>query len=164
MPGLSELSPVGTYQGLIYNGFDVLSAGVDGQNAVAPESGVNVAANGNINDLTSSPSINASSSISSFDLTYLYFGCVLDTEETLASAPQDCTISFTAFKAGSQAAYQTLDYSFTPSALLDAPMVQAVFPSNWTYLSLVEIAVVESTSTALLTGLLVDNVEHCNHA
>lgn len=77
--------------------------------------------------------------------------------------PEDCTVSFTAFKKGQKNAYKTLDFSFAPSNIVLSTMTEAVFPSDWNLLETVEIAIVASTSTAVTTGLLIDNVKHCNN-
>lgn len=160
LPALSQVNPVGVYKGLKYNSLNVLQAGT----AVKAQSGANVAANsitGTI--LTGGPSISAST-VKSFDLQNLYFGCAANTLQSAASVPQQCTIAFTAFKAGSSVAYDTINAQFNPDNAVSSKMTQVKFPSSWTKLGNVEISVVQATTTELLNALLIDNVSYKSYS
>ena len=155
VPGASELTPVGTYDGLKYNSWTVLSAGVAGDvvAGVKPQSGHQTA----ITSLTDSvlngaPAFIPASGYKTLSLKSLYFGCVANTATSLLGVPEQCTVSFTAYKPGSTKAYQTINQQFDPSNAVLSKMAKATFPSSWQKMGKIEIAVVQSTTGASLTG------------
>lgn len=184
VPAISELSPVGTYSkpqpdpqepprsptlltpklvGLVYNSFNVLQQGVLGiiTTGIKPQSGLNVAANG-ITDsvLRGGPAISPAKGYKSFDLQSLYFACVVNSVESAAGVPQQCTIAFTAYKPGSSKPFETINKQFNPTNPLLSKMVKAEFPRSWTKLARVDVATVQATTTSTLSGLLIDNVSY----
>lgn len=165
VPALPEVDPVGTYKGLQWNAFNVLEQTLGKAAAVEPQSGLNVASNGFTDDLDSSPSIQIISSYSTFDLQSLYFGCVIDSLESVAGVAEDCTITLTAYKKSAPTTpFATAALGFTPSnPLLANPMVHYTLPSSWSGLDKVDFAVVASTTPGTLTALLVDSVSYVLH-
>ncbi|KAK5105793.1 hypothetical protein LTR62_002155 [Meristemomyces frigidus] len=166
LPGAPELTPVPNgYDGLTWNSLDVLQAGVAGiATGLTPQSGNQVAANGVTDQLTKGGVYIAADTVKSFDLSYLYFGCVVNTVESVASVPVACTVAFTAFQVGNSEAVATVNMQFNPTNAVVSKMTKADFSGQWfsdfSNLERVEIAVVESASTATLTGLLIDNVAY----
>jgi hypothetical protein len=164
VPAVPELNPVGVYKGLNYVAFDVLVQGVDGilLTGVEPHSGDQVAANSITGDLTSSsgPAFIPASGYTELDLESLWFGCVVDSVASVTGVPEECTIAFTAYKCGSEVAYQTINQQYNPENLLKAPMTQAVFPSSWTGMGKIEIAIVQGELTSTLSALLIDDVKY----
>lgn len=160
LPAVSELNPVGIYNGLNYQGFDVLQAGLLGINAVTAESGINVAANSIVGDILQGSPAFIAATVSTFDLQSLYFGCVVNTLESAVSVPEECTIAFTAFKKGSSTPYETVNQQFNPSNPLISGMTEVTFPSSWKGLERVEISIVQALLTSTLSALLIDNVAY----
>lgn len=160
LPGVSELNPVGNYRGLKWQGFDVLQAGVAGINAVLPQSGINVAANSIVSDTLQGGISLTPLTAKSFDFQSLYFGCVVNTVETAASAPEQCTVAFTAYKDGKSIAHTTINEPFTPTNPLISKMAKATFPSSFSGLDRLDIAVVQSITPGTLTALEIDNVSY----
>jgi hypothetical protein len=164
LPGVSELNPVGNYKGLNWKSLDVLQAGVAGINAVLPQSGINVAANGVTNTLSSGGISITAQSVKSFDLQYAYFGCVVNTAETLASIPQACTVAFSGYKKGQSKVFKTVNQQFDPTNAVISRMAKANFGSAFAGLDRVDVAVVGGVTPSTLTGLLIDNVQYKTYA
>lgn len=163
--GVSELNPVGNYKGLNWRALDVLQAGIGGINAVRPQSGINVAANGITSTILQGGGISITAqSVKSFDLQYAYFGCVVNTVETAASVPQACTVAFSGYKKGSSKVFKTVNQSFSPTNPLISKMTKATFDSAFAGLDRVDVAVVGGVTPATLTGLLIDNVKYTTYA
>ncbi|KAM0718843.1 hypothetical protein Q7P37_005915 [Cladosporium fusiforme] len=160
VPGVSELNPVGNYKSLNWRGLDVLQAGVLGINAVRPQSGINVAANGVTSTLLQGGISITAQSVKSFDLQYAYFGCVVNTVETAASVPQACTVAFSGYKKGQSKVFKTVNQQFNPTNLLISKMTKATFDSAFAGLDRVDVAVVGGVTPSTLTGLLIDNVQY----
>ncbi|KAF7196701.1 hypothetical protein HII31_02071 [Pseudocercospora fuligena] len=164
LPGAAELTPVpNPYKGLNFKSWDVLQAGVAGQvpAGVLPQSGTQTAVTGVTNSvLTGGPAFIPSGGYKTLDLQSLYFGCVANTVTSVAGVPQQCTIAFTAYLPGSTVAYQTINQQFDPTNAVRSNMVKATFPSTWIKMGRIDIAVVQSTTTSTLTGLLIDNVAY----
>jgi hypothetical protein len=158
--GLSEVNPVGNYKGLNWKALDVLQAGVLGINAVLPQSGINVAANGFTNTLLEGGISITAQSVKSFDLHYAYFGCVVNTVETAASVPQACTVAFSAYKKGQSEVFRTVNQQFDPTNPLLSKMTKATFDFAFADLDRVDVAVVGGLTPGTLTGLLIDNVQY----
>lgn len=150
-------------EGLKYTSFNVLQQGVAGviTTGVTPQSGRNVASNG-ITDsvLNGAPSIAPAKGYKSFDLQSLYLACVVNSVESAAGVPQQCTIAFTAYKYGSKSAFQTVNQQFNPTNAVLSKMTKATFPTSWYNLARVDVAVVQSTTSSTLSGLLIDNVAY----
>lgn len=149
--------------GLTYKSFNVLQQGVAGiiTTGVQPQSGLQVAANG-ITDsvLRGGPAFLPAKGTKSFDLESLYLACVVNSVESAAGVPQQCTIAFTAYKAGSSKPFQTVNKQFNPTNPVLSKMSRADFPSSWSGLQRVDIATVQATTTSTLSGLLIDNVAY----
>ncbi|RDW85013.1 hypothetical protein BP6252_02603 [Coleophoma cylindrospora] len=156
VPALPELTNVGFYDYLNYQGFDVLQAGV---NAVWPQSGVKVAANAITGSLLHGPPAFIAPS-GSFSLASLYFGCVIDTVEAVVGFPESCTIAFEAFKQGKSTPLGTVTKQFNPTGLANNAMAVVEFPDSWTGLASVQISIVGAPSTTALAVLLIDNVAY----
>ena len=157
-------SPFPHPEGLKYKSFNVLQQGVAGviTTGIRPRSGLNVAANG-ITDsvLRGGPALLANAPTKSFDLQSLYLACVVNSVESVAGVPQQCTIAFTAYKKGSAGKpFQTVNKQFNPTNKVLSDMRRADFPSSWTGLEKVEVAVVQATSTEPLNALLIDDVKY----
>ncbi|KAK5130092.1 hypothetical protein LTR08_002480 [Meristemomyces frigidus] len=164
-PLLSELSPVGTYKGLNWAALDVLQAGVAGiEEGVQPQSGANVAVNGVTDTLLNGALSITAKTVKSFDLESAYFGCAINTLETVASVPQQCTVAFTAYKFGVASPFHTVNQSFSPSDLLNSEMTQAIFDYNYEGVDRVDVAVVGGVTPGTLVGLLIDNVQYTTYA
>ncbi len=95
-----------------------------------------------------------------FSLSSLYFGCVINSLESAAGVPQQCTIAVTAYLPGSTVVYQTINQQFNPASPLLSKMAKATFSSSWQKMGKISIAVVQSTTTSTLTGLLIDNLQY----
>ena len=160
LPGVSQLNPVGNYKGLNWKALDVLQAGVLGINAVLPQSGINVAANGVTNTLLEGGISITAQSVKSFDLQYAYFGCVVNTVETAASVPQACTVAFSGYKKGQSEVFRTVNQQFDPTNPLLSKMTKATFDSAFAGVDRVDVAVVGGVTPSTLTGLLIDNVQY----
>lgn len=164
VPAISQINPVGNYKGLNYRSFNVLQPGVLGVVQVAgikPQSSPNVAANsitGTV--LTGSPALIVNSQYTSFDLQSLYLACVVNSASSVAGVPQQCTIAFTAYKAGSKTAFQTINKQFDPTNAVLSNMVKTTFPSSWNKLQRVEVAAVQATSTEPLNAVFIDSVSY----
>ena len=163
LPGVSQLSPVGDYDGLAFNSLDVLQAGVGGTGLVGlePESGDQVAVNGLAKEVTTgTPSLVPVGSYKTFTLESLYFGCSVNEVTSVAGVPTSCTIAITAYLPGSTVAYQTINEQFTPQSTLKSNLTQAILPKSWQKMGKVDIAVVASATTEATTALVIDNVAY----
>ncbi|KAI9706120.1 MAG: hypothetical protein M1836_005526 [Candelina mexicana] len=164
---IATLQQVNTYKLLNYSAFNFLNAGVEGAvvTGVVPQSPPICIATGiNENVIAGTAQITRNyvgSKVQYFDLVSFYFGCVVNTVETVAGAPEMCTISVTGFRPGSPSkAVDTIDFTFSPKASVSASMIQAVLPSTFSGLERVEFAIVEATGTSTTSAMLVDNVKY----
>lgn len=170
VPAVSVLSPIGSYEGLDYNSLNLLQAGVPVVNVLPtgllPQSGSQGAANGIITGLTQGgPSLTISGTTISFDLIYLYFGCLINSVSTITGVPEQCTLAFTAYKKGkSSTPFQTVNFQFNPTNPLRSKMTKAEFPKSWTGLDRVDIALVQATTTSAASGFLLDNVAYTTYS
>ncbi|KAI9719760.1 MAG: hypothetical protein M1812_003248 [Candelaria pacifica] len=167
IPAAGELQQVGVYKGLSYPAFNFLTPGVNGVaiTGVVPQSSPNTIATGVNENLVFGTTAQITrnytgSKVKYFDLEYFYFGCVVNTAETVASAPEMCTVSVTGFLPGSNTAIDTIDFNYSPGLKVMAPMIQANLPPTFSLLERVEIVVVEGLSTSTTTGLLLDNAKY----
>lgn len=162
-PANPLLSPVGKYKGLNYRSFDVSGLGLAGTQTLGfkPQSGQNVAGAGLLTQgTTGSTALIPASPYKSFDLKSLYFACAVNSIESAVFVPEQCTVAFTAYKPGSNVAYQTINQQFNPTNPTLSKMRKATFPSTWQKMGKIEIAVVQAASTPTLTGLGIDNVAY----
>ena len=112
---------------------------------------------------TSSPAprpLSPAKPYNTLDLQSLYFACVVNSVESAAGVPQQCTIAFTAYKKGSQSPFQTINKQFNPTNAVLSKMAKATFPRSWEGVERVDIAIVQSTTGASLSGLLIDDVAY----
>lgn len=80
--------------------------------------------------------------------------------ESAAGVPQQCTLAITAYRPGSNVAYQTVNEQFNPTNTVLSTMSKVTFPSSWQKIGRVDFAIVQSTLTSQLTGLLIDNIDY----
>lgn len=157
------LQDVGPYDGLDYEGLDLITLGIDGAivAGLIPFSAPRVAAYSIVSGLTSgTPTITADydgSAFKTFDFEQFYFGCVLASQETLASTPMACTVQVTGYDAdGLQIAGQTFD--FEPTGVLTSEMQKAVLSEEFKGLTTVEYA-----TTTELAATLIDSLSYVLH-
>ncbi|THW03546.1 hypothetical protein D6D02_03167 [Aureobasidium pullulans] len=146
IPAVSEINPVGSYKGLKYNSLDILQTGV------AAASITNYLATGGVSI--------AADTVKYFDLQSLYFLCAVDTVSSAVGVPEECSVAFTAYKKGSDVAYDTFNAQFNPDTALSSKMHKVEFPVSWFGLEKVDIAVVSAATTETLTALLIDTVSY----
>lgn len=156
-----SLQPIGTYQDLVWDRFNVINIG-NALTGVAAQSKPNVAVQYIIsgssvsNTATLKP---ASSKTAYFSLQSFYFGCVPSSQETAAGAAIPCTLTLTGKRKGKVVVTQ--DISFTPAGLtglLVSPMKKQEFAGAWT-----NVDEVDFQQTGLLgaaTSVLYDNVKY----
>jgi hypothetical protein len=160
-PGVTVMNPVSNYKGLNWKALDVIQAGVAGiTTGVTPQSGNNVAANGVVETLLAGGISITAQSVKSFDLQYAYFGCVVNTLETVASAPQPCTVAFSGYKKGSSEVFKTVNQQFNPTNAVVSKMSKATFDSAFAGLDRVDVAIVGGLLPNAVTVLLIDNVSY----
>jgi len=97
-----------------------------------------------------------------FNFKYLYFGCVLDSQETATSSPLGCTLITTGFRKGKQVASQSA--SFKASGLT-TDMLRVDFKAGNPGFSNVDAVsfAVSSAGTSALTAVLIDNIGYDVH-
>jgi hypothetical protein len=78
----------------------------------------------------------------------------------VAGVPQQCTVAFTSYYPGSSKPYQTINAQFNPTNAVLSKMTKVSFPSSWNKMGKVSVAIVQSTTSSSLTGLLIDNVSY----
>jgi hypothetical protein len=78
----------------------------------------------------------------------------------VAGVPQQCTVAFTSYYPGSSKPYQTINAQFNPTNAVLSKMTKVSFPSSWKKMGKVSVAIVQSTTSSSLTGLLIDNVSY----
>lgn len=96
-----------------------------------------------------------------FALESFYFGCVLSTEESLASAPTSCTITVTGSRSGKTVAGPET-FTFTPDNAVLADLEKVSFNGGWEAVDQVTI-----TNTGLLAtaqGVIFDNVNYITYS
>ncbi|KAI5360203.1 hypothetical protein Slin14017_G097640 [Septoria linicola] len=188
LPGAPQLSAVGTYNSLLYNGWVVARPGIPFLDALCfgntfclgtlgsglrPQSGRQVAATGivetltQIGEITMKPfgTIAAGNDIGSFNLNSFYFGCIANTGQSLVIPAIGCTITVTGFyTTGLQAPAQR--YTFTPTTRPQAPLALATLPLSYSAslvgLENVTIGIAEADLTPGLAVLDIDNLVHVN--
>lgn len=155
-----SLQPIGTYQDLVWDRFNVINVG-NALTGVAAQSKPNVAVqyilSGGLGDTaTLKP---ASSKTAYFSLQSFYFGCVPSSQETAAGAAIACTLTLTGKRKGKVVVTQNI--SFAPAGLtglLVSPMKKQEFAGAWS-----NVDEVDFQQTGLLgaaTSVLYDNVKY----
>jgi hypothetical protein len=155
-----SLQPIGTYQDLIWDRFNVINVG-NALTGVAPQSKPNVALQYILSgDLGTVATLKpASSKTKYFSLQSFYFGCVPSSQETLAGAAIPCTLRLTGKRNGKTVITQ--DISFAPAGLtglLASPMKKQEFDGAWTNVDEVDFA--QTGLLAVATSVLYDNVKY----
>jgi hypothetical protein len=173
LPLVSQVNPVALYQGIDYKSFNIIKTGLPvllpglpplpPVFGILPQSGDIMIANSVTGTtLTGAPALYAAT-ITSFGLEELYFGCTLNTILSFASLPVPCTIAFTGIKNGDDARRTTVNIRFNPQNPLKSSLGKATFEGEeWTDLTKLKLAVVQSTPTATLTGLFIDSIKYRN--
>ncbi|THV69403.1 hypothetical protein D6D19_02046 [Aureobasidium pullulans] len=144
IPAVSEINPTGVL-------------GISGTPA---QSGNQVAAASITNYLATGGVSIAADTVKYFDLQSLYFLCAVDTVSSAVGVPEECSVAFTAYKKGSDVAYDTFNAQFNPDTALSSKMHKVEFPVSWFGLEKVDIAVVSAATTETLTALLIDTVSY----
>lgn len=157
-PALPETSLVGDYMGLQWGGFAATSTALVPIQPVQAQSGKQVAAHGLGLDPTS---ITVDSKTRAFSPQSLYFGCVPDTEASVASVPETCTVAFTAYRG--DVAVETINESFKPTNALSSKMVKVNFPASFAGVTRMDMAVVSSEVGETLTAVLIDSASYITY-
>ncbi|CAG8977886.1 hypothetical protein HYALB_00001763 [Hymenoscyphus albidus] len=124
---LRPLRQVGTYKGISYNGFQLVSLPAGG---LIAQSGNNVALYGT-QGATNLGRPNLETADNPFDLYEFYFGCVLlGTDGPIFDSPQPCTLTIKSERQdGSQFSQQ---FRSAPDSPLQARMFRAIVDKNFT--------------------------------
>lgn len=130
---------------------------------MTPQSAPNVAAYGIGAELVEGPATitadYADSTTKSFDLESMYFGCVVNTVESVVSPPAACTVKATAYDENDYAvAAQNFEYN--PAALA-ARMDRAEFGSGFSNIKKVEFETVATLDEVVST--LFDDIKYTIH-
>lgn len=163
-------APVGTYKGLLYQGFNLASQGAAGVQVagVSAHSPPNIAASDNLSRATSgSPTaLKVTGKTVTFSLYDFYFGCVLayvfhslvlmnemltlsfSEENSLTATPTSCSVTLTGYRGSKAVVQQTV--KFTANGQLLQPMVLAKL-KGFNLLTQVTLVTSNPTTTALLT-------------
>ena len=104
----------------------------------------------------------SSTGVSSFNLESFYFGCVLNTENDLASPATGCVFAVTGYNIYDEEV-PVATFAFAPSVLFQAPLALAELPSTFTKLINVTFGVAAGSVIADGTIPIIDNVVHCNY-
>lgn len=129
--GLISIEEVGPYNGLDFQGINLITLGLAGQDiaGVSPESPSNVGAYSARSQLLdgATPVITTQypgSVTDTFDFQKFYFGCVVATAESVASVALGCTVKVQGYRSSNEVAEQ--EFTFTPELLqLTSDMVEA---------------------------------------
>ena len=164
VPSLNSV-PV-PYHNLNFSSFIFRAAGTDGIAAgVVPESAPNYAANGAVSrtrDPTPMFTIQGTNA-TSFDLGSFYYGCLTTTETENVQVSTACTFTVAGSKAGRGAQVGPTSFTFSPSSLTNAEMMEAAFGGAYRGLEEVTLALTSSSATVALTVLLADSVQYVVH-
>ncbi|KAI9657315.1 MAG: hypothetical protein M1821_002995 [Bathelium mastoideum] len=173
-PVTGVLSPLSTYNGLLYSAFSAASTS-DALTGVKSQSPPNLVIATlrsdliSIGSLTLDPfgtiSADRSAGTSAFALEQFSFGCALALAQGEADLPTSCVVTVTGFDGrGNQAPAQTFSYAPTDPTL--APMV-TVQPVGAGYAALVNVTFaisVTGTGAPATTAFLLDNLITCNYS
>jgi hypothetical protein len=156
------LNRVGVYNGNFYQSF--VLAQLETPLGIIPESGDIVIGAGSLvgQVLSGNPSINTAT-IDAFNLIELYFGCLVNDLNTVASVPVPCTMAITGIKRGDGSQRTTLNYVFQPENPFTSHMSRAEFSGEeWEDLMTVEFFLMPALTPAPATVLLLDNITYKN--
>ena len=158
IPAKGTLTPVGTYMGLSYTGFDVADLSELGESAagVIPHSIPNVALSGRTPRSVISQYTNTKTA--SFALNSWYYGCVLADQQGVVSTAKACNVTVTGYKAGSSTPVAQQLFVFTPQEEVDVmnPPTFGTFSSKFSSSNLVNVTFNVQPST--LTAFIIDNL------
>jgi hypothetical protein len=150
------LTPIGAYDGLQWNSFDVAKLGASPTSGVKPVSGSNVALlyilSGGV---FPQAQLQVTGNTKYFQLSSFYYGCVLSTLINVASLPVACSITVNGIRNGKQVATQ--NFSFTPKNNVLSPLVKASFTSS-VWANLDQVVVKPTNLLAPLNSVIFDNV------
>ena len=150
----ASLNPVGTYNGLVCNGFNVAQMALVG--GVTRHTPPNAAAYGVYGMVINGvPTLSPSTSGANFDLHSFYYGCVVNTAQTAAGGPTACQITVTGYKKlGSQT------FSYNPKAGIKSATMNLATLNSWAK-SLTSVQF--STAGNTLIGSVFDNFQYTVH-
>lgn len=169
-PLLPLVSPIGTYDGLKYDGW-VISDNANAILGLKAQSNPNTIAASlqtdelQLGSLSLVPfgSIEAAAPTKAFDLQSFYFGCVTDLHNDLIDGAEACSISVTGYYAAApNQIVPVATFSFAPTAQ-PAPLNLATLPAYFTGLKNVTFGVAGAGTAIATTALVVDNLAHCNY-
>ncbi|THY13034.1 hypothetical protein D6D00_10286 [Aureobasidium pullulans] len=106
------------------------ATGVLGISGTPAQSGNQVAAASITNYLATGGVSIAADTVKYFDLQSLYFLCAVDTVSSAVGVPEECSVAFTAYKKGSDVAYDTFNAQFNPDTALSSKMHKVEFLSR----------------------------------
>ena len=149
---LGIVERIGNYKGLTWSSLSVSSQFTTGVISRTPPNSAAYSGAGRL--LNGVSNITPIKSGSTFDLTSLFFGCVVSTEETVAGKPTACTMTVTGYNGSDEVGAQSFVYE--PSDLLLAPMEFARL-STWAH-GLTNVSFETATDTLIATKL--DNVRY----
>lgn len=159
VPGEGLITPVGIYQGISYENFDVAALAILNESAsdVIPHSDPNVAIA--ITTASTPPTLTtlySGSTTTSFSLSSLYYGCAAQSAQGVISIALACKITVTGYKAGSSSSSAAQTFDFSPEEPVDVmnPLTFGTFSAKFQDLQSATFAVEPS----LLTGVYIDNL------
>jgi hypothetical protein len=173
-PGVSIVNPVGLYRGLRYQSFNIVGAGVAlSPNlevppvlGLLPQSADIVIVASVVSQTLNGPAAIYAATIPSFVLQELYFGCEVSDGTEVGSVPIPRTVAFTGVKNNldqGDGERVTVNIPFGPENPVLSHLQRAVFEGKeWSGLNKLEVAIVQSSSTATLTVLYIDNIKYTN--
>ncbi|KAL6716072.1 hypothetical protein ACLMJK_007034 [Lecanora helva] len=152
IPEEGRLSPVGIYQQISYENFDLSDPAI-AVAGVRPHSTPNyIFGVGTASSPAAQTVVYKDSPLRSLSLKSLYYGCQTNLGQAAASVPVSCTITATGFRAGKQVAKQ--DFKYSPAKGLFASLAFGEF--NAAFRGLTNVTYAQSPST--LTEFLFDNI------
>ncbi|KAM0713545.1 hypothetical protein Q7P37_010507 [Cladosporium fusiforme] len=154
------LNPLGSHEGLYYSNMGVISATplLAGLN---PQSRPNVLGYDVVASLQGQHELRTDyddSTTSHFDLRSFYFGCVVSTQETLASLPLSCSIDITGYRNGKKVASQTARFR-KPLLQLTADMAKVELNGDFCDVDRVTFDT-NGLIPSVLLAVLMDNLEY----
>lgn len=151
----TSLQPIGVYDNLEYADFNVIDIGA-GVTGVTPQSSPNVATFGILTGGGTSGTLETTGNVLYFALKYFYFGCVVMTEESLASLPSTCSISVMGSRDGTTIA--TEDFTFTASGATLQALEKVTFNAQWDAVD--EVVITDTSALAVTQAVIIDNVSY----
>ncbi|GAB7344152.1 hypothetical protein MBLNU457_2047t1 [Dothideomycetes sp. NU457] len=158
--GLPVANPesLGPYDNAFYGSWSVISQGELGVKAFSAPNFI-VANSAEEQDGTANIRADYDDSITDhLGFNYMYFGCVLASQETLAGVAVQCDIKVTGYRNQQQVTSQI--FSFTPGVSLGVDMQKAVFNSGFQNVDRIEVAVTDNAIVAATKAILVDNIDY----